>query len=383
VDFETWVTAAPTDDPAVEVGDDDVAWLIYTSGTTGRPKGVMLTHRNIVTSVMATAIEWSPVHEDVYLFAFPFGHVAGYATLVFHFRGAHVILLRSFTTTDFLTRVEEYGVTVTSLAPTMINFLLQAPELGDRDTSSLRLITYGGSSIPAEVLRRAIEHFGAIFVQGYGMTEAVGNICFLGVDEHRRGAEGEPELLLAAGKAQSPLDLRIVDDHMNDVAVGEVGEIVLRGDQLTKGYWAQPELSEQAYTGGWFHTGDLGRFDADLRVYIVDRKKDMIITGGENVYPREVEEVIYRLASVSEVAVVGLPDEVWGELICAVVAPMEGETVTEDEVVATCRASLAGFKKPKRVVVVDELPKSASGKILKRELRARLQTADTETGTAA
>jgi len=226
--------------------------------------------------------------------------------------------------------------------------------------------------MPVETLRRAMARFpGADFVQGFGMTELSGNVLYFDSASHRLAATERPELLAAAGRTMALSRIRLVDDDMRDVAVGEVGEIVVRGDQVMLGYWRRPEANEEAFAGGWFHTGDMGRTDADGYVAIVDRKKDMIVTGGENVYSKEVEDVVYAVAGVAEASVIGLPDPHWGENVVAVVVVAPGATVTEGDIVGACRASLAGYKKPKRVFFVDELPRNASGKILKRELRER------------
>ena len=227
--------------------------------------------------------------------------------------------------------------------------------------------------MPVETLRRAMARFpGADFVQGFGMTELAGNVLYFDPASHRLAARERPELLAAAGRTMALSRIRLVDEEMRDVPVGEVGEIVVRGDQVMLGYWERPDANEEAFAGGWFHTGDMGRADEQGYTAIVDRKKDMIVTGGENVYSKEVEDVIYGVPGVSEASVIGVPDPHWGENVVAVVVPAAGASVTEDDVIAACRASLAGYKKPKRVVFVDELPRNASGKILKRELRERL-----------
>ena len=369
-DYDSMVAAATPSGPVAV--DEELAWLVYTSGTTGTPKGVMLTHRNIVTSILATAIAWSPRRDDRYLFVFPFGHVAGYATLVFHSAGAAVVLLPTFDPTAVLEQVEAHRITATSLAPTMISMVLQADAAAPRDTRSLRLVTYGASAIAPDLLVRAMDRFGPVFVQGYGLTETVGSGCVLDREDHVRGLEDQPDVLASAGRPITTLDVRVVDADMRDVVPGIVGEVVVRGDQVTKGYWGKPEETDAAFRGGWFHTRDLGRFDDDGRLSILDRMGDVIISGGENVYSREVEDVLQRHPLVAEVAVVGVPDDMWGERVCAVIVPRRGGAVTAEELVELCRRYLASFKKPRQVVFVDELPKGASGKILKKQVRASL-----------
>jgi acyl-CoA synthetase (AMP-forming)/AMP-acid ligase II len=287
--------------------------------------------------------------------------------------GSTLVLRPAYEPEDFMQQVQQHRITTTPMAPTMLNMLLQHPALDQYDLSSLTGIAYGGASMPVEVLKRAMNRFPAAqFVQGFGMTELSGNVLFFDPASHVRAVRERPEMLAAAGRPMALSSLRVVDDEMNDVGVGEVGEIVVQGDQVMQGYWRNPVATEEAFAGGWFHTGDLARFDHEGYHYIVDRKKDMIITGGENVYSRQVEDVIYQHPSVVEVAVIGLPDEHWGENVCAVVVLEPGATTTAQEIVEICRDNLAGYKKPKRVEFVDVLPKNASGKVLKRELRTQL-----------
>ena len=368
--YEAFVAGAAASAPAEPAAaDGDVAWLIYTSGTTGRPKGAMLTHRNVLTAVCGTAMEWHPSEADVALFVFPLCHVAAFVPLLHHLHGGTVVLGAGFVPAEFLGLIEKHQVTHAGLAPTMINFLLRDPACAAADTSSLRMLPYGASPIGPDLLARAVERFGPLFVQGYGMTELSGNVLVLGQEEHRRGLAGEPHLLGAAGLPTKLARTRVVDDDLVDVAPGQVGEIVVRGDQVTAGYWRNPQATAEAWAGGWFHTGDLATVDEAGYVSVVDRKKDMVVTGGENVYPREVEDVLAGLAGVVDAAVVGLPDPEWGEAVTAVL--VTDGTPTADGIRDQCRASLAGYKVPRHVVFVDALPRNASGKILKRELRAR------------
>ncbi|MFM7536660.1 MAG: acyl-CoA synthetase [Acidimicrobiales bacterium] len=372
--FDEVVGAAPADPPTEAVDPGSMAWLIYTSGTTGMPKGAMLSHRSLLAAVCNTAIGWDSGAHEVALFPWPLCHVAGYSILGSHLKGNPVVLMRAYEPEAFLAHIERFGVTSTSLAPTMLNMLLDHPTFDRYDTSSVRRIGYGAAAMPAEVLRRAMGRFPhAGFGTGFGMTELSGNVFHLNADAHRRALEDDSEVLRSVGR-QLPLScVRIVDDAMRDVAVGEVGELVVRGDQVLLGYWNRPEATEEAFAGGWFHTGDLGRWDADGNAYIVDRKKDMIITGGENVYSREVEEVLYQHPAVVEAAVIGVPDLHWGENVVAVIQRRPGHVVSADEIVAHCRSQLAGYKKPKQVVFTDEpLPRNAAGKILKRDLREQV-----------
>ncbi len=348
---------------------EDVAWLLFTSGTTGRPKGAMLTHASLVAAVLGTAIA-RPVREnDVYLFPFPLCHVAGYNLLLFHLHDRPVVLLPRFRADEALAAIHQHRVTTCSMAPTMLLAFLDHLDAVGADVTTMRWVASGASGIPTALLRRALDRLGVDFYQGYGMTELSGNAVFLGPEDHRRGLADRPDLLRAAGRPSPVVSLRIVDDDERDVPPGAVGEIAVQGDQVTVGYWEDTDATERAFAGGWFHTGDLGRFDDDGNLVIVDRKKDIIVTGGENVSSREVEQVLDDHPGVSTAAVVGVPDDYWGETICAVIVRRAEADVTDQEIVAHTRRRLAGFKQPRHILFVDELPVNASGKVVKAELR--------------
>ncbi|KAB2371323.1 long-chain-fatty-acid--CoA ligase [Actinomadura montaniterrae] len=364
------VAAAPATEPP-RPDEDSIAWLVYTSGTTGTPKGVMLSHRNLATGVISSASQWEIPDESVFLFCFPLCHVGGYAVLVNHLRSATVGIVRSYDNETFLRLVADWKVTQTGLAPTMIAFLLGHPGIEDHDLGTLEAIGYGASAIPAEVLRRGMDVLGCDFYQGFGMSELGGNILYFGTAEHRRAAAGETHLLAAAGRVMDLADIRIVDPDFDDVPPGEPGEMVVRCDQVMRGYWREPELTAEAFRDGWFRTGDVVRRDAEGMVYIVDRIKDMIITGGENVASREVEQVLYRHPDVADAAVFGVPDPRWGEAVCAAVVLRPGASAAPGDVIAFAREHLGGYKVPRRVEVVDELPRNVAGKVLKRDLRTR------------
>jgi acyl-CoA synthetase (AMP-forming)/AMP-acid ligase II len=312
--------------------------------------------------------------DEVTLFPWPLCHVAGYVFPICHLTGTPVVLMRAYEPDSFLAHIARYRVTSASLAPTMMNMLLDNPKIDDYDLSSIRRLGYGAAPMPLEVLRRAMDRFpGAGFGTGFGMTELAGNVFSLPDEAHRAALAGDASVLQSVGQQMPLASVRIVDDDMNDVAVGEVGELVVWGDQVTMGYWGNPDATPEAFAGGWFHSGDLAKWDAAGNCYIVDRKKDMIITGGENVYSREVEEVLYKHPAVAEAAIVGEPDITWGENVVAVIQRRPGADASEDELIAFCKDNLASYKKPKRVVFVDELPRNAAGKILKRELRDQLR----------
>ena len=341
---------------------DDVAWLIGTSGTTGSPKLAMLSDANLLAAVDATLPARPVGEDDVLLTPFPLCHVAGYNVLVLHRRARPIVLQRSFDPVGLTNLVREHGVTMLSLAPTMIAMLLDHPEIDDRDLASVRALGYGASPIPGPILARVVDRWGWDCSQGFGMTELGGNTLFLGPDEHRRAASGDERLLTAAGAPAPGVEVRL----------GPGYELLVRAPQVMRGYWNDPVATAAAITDGWLHTGDVARIDTDGLVTIVDRKKDVIVSGGENVASREVEEVLHRHPAVSDVAVIGVPDAQWGERVCAVVVALE--PVDADVLIGHCRAQLAGFKRPRQIEFVEALPRNGSGKVLKNQLRAEFGT---------
>jgi acyl-CoA synthetase (AMP-forming)/AMP-acid ligase II len=343
--------AAPFDDPPDVHG---VAWLIHTSGTTGTPKGVPLTHRNLRMAI-EVGQRGRPVGDnDVYLFPFPLCHVAAYNVLLQHDQGATVVLPPGFDARATLDDIARLGVTTMSLAPTMIVRLLDALEPDD-DLASLRSIGYGAAPLPVVVRERATKALGCTLVEGYGMTELAGNAVF----------DGRPD---------PAIELRVVDEAGEPVENQDAGEIEARGPQVVGGYWRDATATEAAFHGDWFRTGDIGRWTSDGRLTIVDRSKDIIITGGENVASREVEDVVAAHPDVAAVAVVGAPDAEWGERIVAVVVPRRemAEDVLAASIVTHSRSHLAGFKTPRQIEFVTSLPVNASGKVDKRALRSKM-----------
>ena len=373
-DYHDVVAAAPAEEPEIEVDEDSTAWLLYTSGTTGFPKGAMLTHRNLMVACIESVIEYEPEPDERNLVAFPLCHVSGYSVPVNHFRGGRIVLTPMFEPEAWMRLVQEHQITSTAMAPTMLNFILQHPKVDEFDLSSLRGIGYGAAAMPVEVLRAAIKRFGPIVYSGFGMTELGGNVLTFPKSDHERAINGNEHLLASCGTPMCMAEVKVVDEHMVECPPGVVGEIVIRSEQVLKGYFRNEEGTKKAFEGGWFHTGDMARRDEEGFFYIVDRMKDMIITGGENVYSREVEEALYLHPAVSEAAVIGLPDPTWGENVTAVVVLKPGMEATEAEIISVVRDRLAGYKKPKKVIILDELPKTVSGKIIKRELRDRFAT---------
>lgn len=361
-----------------EVGVADPAWLFYTSGTTGKPKGAIWTHRMIRVLVMNYLADLYNIDEgDVVLHCAPLTHGSGIVALPSIARGAHNLVLDtpSFDPAAVFSAIEQFGVThIAFLAPTQIVKLLEEFRPGQFDLSTLCAVTYGGASIYIEHLKAAIEAFGPVFVQLYGQGEAPITVTGLSRREHARFCETGDQRLGSAGRCRTDVELRVVDSDDRDVAIGEPGEILVRGDVVMPGYWKDPEATAAALREGWLHTGDIGSLDDGGYLYILDRAKDVIISGGNNIYPREVEEVIVTHPAVANVVVVGVPDSYWGEAVHAVVQLESGLRATPDELVELCRSRLAGYKKPRSVDFVDELPQNAYGKILRREIRDQYWT---------
>lgn len=354
--------------------EDDPAWILFTSGTTGRAKGAVLTHRNLMTGTQTMMMSSDAGRSEVVLFQFPMFHIAAYTLIWFLLRGYTVVVVRSFEARICLQAIEQHRVTMMSIAPTMLAMLLENPALADHDTSSLRLLTYGSSAMPAEVIRRAMARWPAIgFGTAFGMTELAGNALYHDRQAHVRAVQDAPHLIASCGKPMALSCVRLIDDAGQDVPRGEMGELAVKGEQVFSGYWRNDEANRSAFRDGWFLTGDMGRRDADGYFYIVDRKKDMIISGGENVYSREIEKVLYQFPGVAEVAVIGMPDVKWGEQVTAVLRLSQAATPEFiDELESFCRTRMAGFKRPRRWVIVQALPQTPAGKIKKAELRKLL-----------
>jgi long-chain acyl-CoA synthetase len=355
----------PDSYPEAIYDPDALLVLIYTSGTTGRPKGAMLSHSNILATVNHGNY-WMPYEEGgVYLHAAPVFHVADFPLLfAAPAFGACQVTIPKFNPQSFCETVQRERVTRTVLVPTMINMLTQFADIGNYDLTSLTQLGYGGSPMAPELVRRSREVLPqAKLVQVYGLTET-------GFLTGLRDSDHTPDRLTSCGRTCPGIDVRAVDPSGNEVDIGQPGELVARGANIMRGYWNDPEETSSAFRGGAFRTGDIGYQDAAGYFYILDRLKDMIVTGGENVYSGEVEAVIYQHPSVSEAAVFGIPDPQWGELVMAVVRLKPGTTLTSNELIVHCRRSLGSYKVPRRVEFREtELPKSGSGKILKRTLR--------------
>ena len=372
-DYEALMAGGEPLSRAVDVYPEAVAWLFYTSGTTGRPKGVIWTHRtvhNLVLSYLADIYWMQPT--DVVLHAAPLSHGSGTVALSAIARAAENVILHtpSFEPAALFEQVETHGVTnIAFLAPTQIVKMLEDFEPGRYDLSSLRCIVYGGAPMYTDHLRRALETFGPVLVQVFGQGESPLTISYLSALEHVRWWQEGHERLSSAGIPRTGIEIRIGDEDDNTVAVGETGEILCRGEIVMPGYWRNPTATADTLRGGWLHTGDVGKLDERGYLYVLDRSKDMVVSGGNNIYPREVEEVLQAHPAVAECAVIGIPDDYWGEAVHAIVCLREGQAATADELLAWCVANVASYKKPRSFEFRDALPKSAYGKIMKRELR--------------
>jgi long-chain acyl-CoA synthetase len=359
--------------PMFENHEDDDAVIIYTGGTTGRPKGVKLSHRNIVTNALQLGWAFKPRDNDVYLHVAPMFHSAEFLSNPFFVSGAVQVYLPKFSARNVLQTIQDHGVTSTLLTPTMIILLLQEPSFDSYDITSLRQIIYGSAPMAAQWIRKAMQRFAGVeFIQSYGLTETAPILTTLGMDEHQLAVEtGELRLLHSVGRQLPGVGLKIVDINGNEATCGEAGEVVVRAPNVAKGYLNRPDATAEAFRDGWFFTGDIGRLDERGYLYLLDRKKDLIITGSELVFSLEVESVLYQHPKVHECAVVGIPDETYGEALLAAVVPKPGETLTKEELIEFCRGKIGGYKIPRHYEFLEELPKSAMNKVLKVELRRK------------
>jgi long-chain acyl-CoA synthetase len=370
VEYEELIKKYPDDEPSVDIDSEDVVLQLYTSGTTGRPKGVMLTHKNMYANAISTIIEMELTRDDNILGALPIFHIAIFVLINMVLVGAKATFVHSFDLNVILSLIEREKTTVVAFTPVIFKFLLDHPDSDKYDLSSIGQVIYATAPMPVDLLKRSMDKFQCDFLQFFGMTEMSPTLTMLLPEDHvLEGPEYKVNRLASAGRPVVGVEVRVVDEKGKECPPGVVGEIIATGENVMKGYHKMPKATAEAIKKGWYYTGDMGYLDEYGYLYIADRKKDMIISGGENIYPREVEEAILLLDGVHEVAVIGVPDDAWGEAVKAIVVPQPGAELTEEMVIEHCRANIASYKKPKSVDFVEQLPRSALGKVLKHELR--------------
>lgn len=344
-----------------QVGEDDLFVIMYTSGTTGNPKGGMLSHRNVISAALALDLACEVDKNDVIGHVAPLTHGSNFLSHISWLHGNTQIVYNSFQPEEFLDDIERDQISIIFLVPTMVNLMIQHPDFEPEKLRSIKSINMAGSPIAASKLKEAIQLLGTIFVQTFGQVEAPMCITTMQRDE-------QMDRLESCGRVSPFVDMKIVDEHFNEVKEGEVGEIVCKGSLVMQGYWNNEEETATTLVDGWLRTGDLGWVDKAGYLHIVDRIKEVIISGGMNIYPREIEEVLNKHSGVKEVAVIGVPDEKWGEKVVAYIVPNENSEVTVEQLNDVSDDYLASFKRPKDIIITDSLPKSSYGKILKREL---------------
>jgi len=368
-DYEQFLSQATRDEPLGRPRPEDPAVLIYTSGTTGRPKGCIHTFGGLGEMARTMAYVQPAPFQDKFLIVMPMFHIGGLGVSLTHFAlGGTCLVHREFNVEAVLDTIERERVGITLLAPTMIQMVLDHERCATADLSSLHTLIYSASPMPSNTLRKGLDRFGPIFVQYYGQTEAIHSY----LPRHLHRLDGSPEdqaRLLSAGLPQPGISLRVVDEQWQDVEAGEPGELLSRSACASIGYWNASAATAETYRDGWIATGDIARMDERGFITIVDRKKDMIISGGENIYSREVEEALVSHTAVAEAAVVGISDPVWGEAVCAIVRVADGQEISEEQLIAHSRSRIASYKKPKSVLFVEQMPKLVSGKIDKMALR--------------
>ncbi len=369
--LERWLAEGPATPPEVAVSAADPLFQMYTSGTTGVPKGAVLSHSAVTANVVQVHLAHTAGPGDRGLVVIPMFHAGVIpAALSVVCYGGSAFVLDGFDPDQVVGVLEHERIGLATLVPAMLQACLVTVDgVADRRYDGLRSIYYGASPIAEDTLRRALDAFGCGFVQSYGMTEAAQALTFLSAADHRMALDERPQLLLSAGRPAAGTTLQVVDEADHPVAPGDRGEISARGPQLMSGYWRRPDETAETLRNGWLHTGDIGRLDDDGYLFVEDRVKDMIVSGGENVYPRVVESVLFQHPAIADAAVIGVPDQRWGEAVKAVVALRPGMRCTEAEILDFCRPRLGGFERPRSVDFVDTLPRTATGKLLKRVLR--------------
>lgn len=368
--YEELMTKASETHTRVEIEEDDPMAILHTSGTTGKAKGCVHTHKNWIMMTLMYCTEFNVKPDDVAMYIAPLNHGSGILIPPHFMMGVPNIIFSHLDIDDILDTIEKKKVTTVWLAPTIIYFLLAYPNRPNFDLSSLANCPYSSAPIGVEKLKEALDVFGPVFTQAYGLVECPFITVLNRYDHVVGGTEEQTRRLGSAGRAAILSEVRVVDERGEDLPAGETGEIIMKSPLVMKEYWRDPEATANTLIDGWLHSGDVGYLDEGGYLFIADRLKDMIITGGYNVYPKEVEDAIFKHPAVMETAVIGVPDETWGESVKAFVVLRPGMEASEEEIVVICKENLASYKKPKSVEFVEALPKNLAGKVLKTELRA-------------
>jgi long-chain acyl-CoA synthetase len=370
--YESLLSNSSGTDPNLFIDENQLAILMYTGGTTGRPKGVMLSHRNIITAMIDLTMTYRFSTHDITCFMLPMFHAAIWPVFCLFIARGKVVILRRAELDKIMQLIQDEKCTHINAVPTIYNWLMEHPDLNKYDLTSLKIVSYAGSPISPVLLKKIMDKFGDVsFFQGYGLTEAAPAMCTLLPEDHV--VEGSPEQvrhLNSVGQETYMVTVKVVREDGCDAEPEEIGEIVGKGKNIMLGYWKMPEKTAETIKDGWLHTGDIGVMDKKGYVYLMDRKNDMIITGGENVYPSEVENILLEYPAVMEVAVIGVPDERWGESVKAVVVLKKGESATAAEIIEYTKSRLTGYKCPKSVDFKDVLPKTAAGKISRSMIKS-------------
>ena len=384
-DLETLIADSPEGPVDVELTPDDLYAIRFTGGTTGAPKGIVMSHRNMVTVMMNALLSLQIQKTDVGLTLHPMTHACGFFMYYYWMMGAKNIIHPAFNfkVSNFVAAVEQHRVTSIMMIPTLLNIILDAPESKSVDFSSIRHIIYGGAPIPLPRLEHSLLRFGPVFQQIYGSSESPMLMASLLRDEHLRPDGSKPTWFGSVGREVINVEIKVADETGTPVPVREIGEIMSRGEHTMVGYWRNPELTTARYQDGWIRTGDMGYFDENRYLFLVDRKEDMIITGGFNVWPAEIEDVLYSHPAVLEGCVFGVEDPKWGEAVCALAVLRTGSQASETEIIAYMAERLTNYKVPKRIVISSEaMPKSGVGKLLRRQARERFLAAVATSSTS-
>ncbi|ODV44276.1 AMP-dependent synthetase [Cupriavidus sp. UYMMa02A] len=373
VGYESLLADASTSVPDFTPAAGDLAVLHFSSGSTGKIKAAMQSYGNRMAALrkMVAGMDRPARPGDRLALIGPVTHASGMLMQPYLYSGATLVLFDKFEPAHFLAEVARLRITHVFMVPAMINMLLAEPTLAQADLSSLKTLAYGAAPMAPARIREAWERIGPVLSQGYGASESTSGVTRLSTADHAEAIARHPERLASCGRALGETEVRVVDEHGREVAVGEIGELVIRGEDVFQGYWGEPELTREAIVDGWLHTGDIARVDEAGYLYLVDRRKDMIISGGFNVYPTEVEATLYQHPDVLEACVISVPDDTWGESVKAVVTLRPGRAATAQQLIAHCRERIADYKSPRSVDFVAELPKNASGKLARKIVRER------------